>query len=172
MDILISSNLERQLSHIAGTEAVAEWMEQLKTCGRFEVGEEIRAKLAEEYAAGSCTAEDAADEISVCWQEKAYLMDTHTAVASRVLREYRKASGDNAPAVIVSTASPYKFCDAVLRALGESVEVPGTELLHKLEEKTGWKAPAPLSGLKNREIRFSEVIAKEQMISAVDRFLQ
>ena len=172
MDILISSNLERQLSHIAGTDAVAEWMEQLKTQGRFDVGEEVRARLAEEYAAGSCNAEDAADEIASLWKEQAYLMDTHTAVASRVLREYRKNTGDNTPAVIVSTASPYKFCDSVLRALGEEANAPGTELIHKLETKTGWAAPAQLSGLTSREIRFSSVTQKENMLQMVDSFLQ
>lgn len=172
MDILISSNLERQLSHLAGTEKVAQWMEELKSNGRFDVGDTVRGLLGEEYAAGCCNASDAAAEIALQWNDRSYLMDPHTAVASRVLREYRQRSGDNTTTVIVSTASPYKFCDSVLRALGEEVNVPGTELIHKLEEKTGWAAPAPLTGLKERTVRFSDVVAKDQMLNAVDHFLK
>ncbi len=45
-----------------------------------------------------------------------YLCDTHTAVAVGVYEQYLKETGDNTPAVIASTASPYKFPDSVLDA--------------------------------------------------------
>ena len=33
------------------------------------------------------------------------------------MEQYRKATGDKTVTVFVSTASPYKFCDHVLRAI-------------------------------------------------------
>lgn len=54
------------------------------------------------------------------WQEHRYLIDPHTAVAFDVLDQYRRDTGDTTPTVVVSTASPFKFCDSVLGALGVS----------------------------------------------------
>lgn len=48
------------------------------------------------------------EEIRRTWAENHYLMDTHTAVASAVLRAYQAQTGDTRQSVIVSTASPYK----------------------------------------------------------------
>ena len=94
-------------------------------------------------------------------------MDTHTAVASHVLAEYRTLSGDQKPAVVLSTASPYKFCDHVLRAIGAEAEGSGTQLIDTLSEFTGTQVPRPLAGLDKREVRFDRVVEKKEMPSAV-----
>ena len=105
------------------------------------------------------------------YQEENYLIDTHTGVAFRVLEHYRKEN-DAVPTVVLSTASPYKFCDSVLSALGKNVEnCPGAELINALHETTGVKAPEPLKDLDKREIRFTGVTEKENMINVVDQFL-
>ena len=52
--------------------------------------------------------------INKVYTENGYLMDTHTAVAYNKLAAYRKDTGCVTPAVVVSTASPYKFCNSVL----------------------------------------------------------
>ena len=125
MDILVSSNLERLLYFLSkDTERVAGWMKQLSDEGRYDVGPELRAAVRRDFEAGFCGDAETAEEIARVWRENGYLIDTHTAVASRVLREYRARSGDGTPAVVVSTASPYKFCDSVLRALGVETDAP------------------------------------------------
>jgi threonine synthase len=106
------------------------------------------------------------------YRDNGYLMDTHTAVAYSVLDEYRSLLIRKTPTVIVSTASPFKFCDSVLSALGHESDAPGTELIGELAKVTGLKAPAPLGGLAGREVRFTESTEKQDMLRVVDDFLK
>jgi len=172
MDILISSNLERLLCHLAGDEAVRGWMRALSETGRFEVDEKTLAALRADFGAGYCDDTATKEEIAHIYRERGYLMDTHTAVASRVLGELRQKEGESFPTVIVSTASPFKFCDSVLEALGEPTDAPGTALIDRLSERTGLPAPAPLAGLAQRSIRFDTCVEKDTMRVAVDEFLR
>lgn len=173
MDILISSNLERLLYACCGSDAqVAAYMRSLKETGRYEVSQDLREAIRADFAAGFCSDADTKAEIAGVWAEKGYLMDTHTAVGCRVLRNYRAASGDSTPAVVVSTASPYKFCDSVLSALGEDTGAPGTELIARLAQKTGVPAPAPLSGLAGKAVRFRGYVEKDAMRGVVTDFLR
>ena len=56
MDILISSNLERLLFHLAGEDdaRVRGWMSQLKQSGRYLVESDVKEKLLQQFAAGCC----------------------------------------------------------------------------------------------------------------------
>ena len=62
------------------------------------------------------------------------------------MRDYRARTGDKTPAVVVSTASPYKFCDSVLRALGVETDAPGTELIGRLGAGYGDDRPGAAGG--------------------------
>ena len=98
-------------------------------------------------------------------------MDTHTAVAYTVLQDYRAATADDTPAVVVSTASPFKFCDSVLNALGVSEQMQGTAILQQLTDATGKTAPKPLAALAGKQVRFTQVTEKEAMTDVVDALL-
>ena len=92
------------------------------------------------YAAGYVGEDGIRAEIRRVWQEEHYLMDTHTAVASAVLRQYVEKTGDTAPSVIVSTASPYKFGASVLEAIAGRDAVAGLDdfaCCRKLSQLTG-----------------------------------
>ncbi len=172
MDILVSSNLERLLYFLSkDSERVAGWMKQLSEEGRYDVGTGLKALIRRDFEAGYCDDEGTAEEIARVWREYGYLIDTHTAVASRVLGDYRARTGDRTPAIVVSTASPYKFCDSVLRALGEQTDAPGTELIGRLERVTGTTAPAPLSGLAGKKVRFDACVAPAEQKKVVEEFL-
>ncbi|MEI3140868.1 MAG: hypothetical protein V8S34_04510 [Lawsonibacter sp.] len=58
--------------------------------------------------------------IGTIYRSIGYLIDPHTAVAFSALAQYRAGDRDDTPSVVVSTASPFKFCDNVLGALGET----------------------------------------------------
>ena len=118
MDILVSSNLERLLYFLSkDSERVAGWMKQLSEEGRYDVGTGLKALIRRDFEAGYCDDAGTAEEIARVWREYGYLIDTHTAVASRVLGDYRARTGDRTPAIVVSTASPYKFaCDVYNRS--------------------------------------------------------
>jgi threonine synthase len=165
MDILVSSNLERMLFALSlgNDQAVAGYMKELSSTGRYEVSGEIKAKLRKFFASGFCDDLQTQKSIDRVWKEHKYLIDPHTAVAFDVLEQYRSKTGDETPTIVVSTASPFKFCDSVLGALGVSELAAGPDLLDQLTEVTGVYAPAPLSGLRNRAVRFDKTVNKEQM---------
>ena len=169
MDILISSNLERLLYTLSGDndEEVRGYMAQLAESGTYEVSEALKGKLFKSFAAGYCGDARTKEVIGAMWREKHYLIDPHTAVAFDVLDQYRKETGDSTPAVVVSTASPFKFCDSVLNAIGVTDLAQGTGLIDQLAETTGIAAPVPLAELKGREIRFNWSVTKEHMVDQV-----
>ena len=174
MDILISSNLERMLFEFTGRddEAVKGYMEALARDGRYEVSEPVKKLFARHFAAGCCDDAAAQAMIAQLWKQKNYLIDTHTAVAFHVLEQYRAETGDETPAVVVSTASPFKFCDSVLGALGVTDLAQGTGIIDQLSQVTGVPAPAPLSALAGKPVRFSQVTAKEDMAGRVLEMLR
>ena len=174
MDILISSNLERMLFEMTGGDdaAVRDYMGRLNTAGRYQVSDEVKEKLDGVFASGCCDDRETAQVIGEVWKEKGYLIDPHTAVAFGVLDKYRKGTGDNTPALVVSTASPFKFCSSVLPALGVPQLAQGTGILDQLTQVTGVEAPAPLAGLKDRKVRFQIVTEKEHMVDQVLEMLR
>ncbi|MBQ7460022.1 MAG: threonine synthase [Oscillospiraceae bacterium] len=173
MDILISSNLERLLSFLSGSgETVAEFMDELKSEGRYSVSPELMKKIGSVFSAGSLDDEASKAVIKRVFEEKDYLMDTHTAVAYGVMEKYREESGDKTKTVTLSTASPFKFTPAVLDALGESGDKPGPELISVLSEKTGKPAPRPLAELAGKKARFTASIKKDGLFDEVRDFLK
>lgn len=165
MDILISSNLERLLYLTARRDAeqCAGWMRQLNTTGKYAVPPEVLRLLQTEFASGSCDDVQCAQAIQKAWTQDGYLSDTHTAVALHVLDEYRKKTGDTTRSVVVSTASPYKFADSVLHAIGEPAAADEFAALEALEAATGVPCPAPLQGLRGKPVRFTETCAPARM---------
>ena len=174
MDILVSSNLERLIFALSGEDdgQTAAYMRDLNEVGRYTVTTKIKAAMDELFWADFCDDKRTREVIDTVYKKQGYLMDTHTAVAYDVLEKYRAATGDETVAVVVSTASPYKFADSVLEALGESAHMPGLEQIDRLAEVTGTKAPTPLTGLRGKRRRFSGVVEPKDMIQAVRAFLR
>ncbi len=174
MDILVSSNLERLLFDLsAGDDAfVRSCMQQLAETGRYSVTEELRAQLDANFWAEYCDDDRTKRTIAAAFRDHDYLMDTHTAVALDVLNAYRDATGDARPAVVVSTASAYKFCGSVLEALGDDASAAGLDQIDRLEEATATKAPKPLLALRSKMPRFSGSIEKGEMRAWVQENLR
>ena len=173
MDILISSNLERLLYLLSGSdEEVRGYMQALAETGRYTVSERVFRAVQTEFSCGFCTDAQGAQTIGKTFREKNYLLDTHTAVACTVLEGYRAETGDGTLTVVESTASPFKFCASVLDALGVTEHQPGTKVLGQLTAVTGREAPLPLASLAGKTPRFGEVADKTAMQSVVTEFLQ
>ena len=174
MDILISSNLERLLFDLSGENdaEVRGYMEALSQTGRYEVSDAIKAALKEQYWGGFCDEAGTSVAIAKYYKDYGYLIDTHTAVAANVMEQYRAASGDKTATVFVSTASPYKFCDSVLTAIGDKPAGDGVELLDQLHDKTGVAVPRRLAALKGKARRFDLTCEKPGMDAVVLDFLK
>ena len=172
MDILISSNLERLLYLLSGSdEAVRGYMRQLSETGRYAVTPELHEKIQESFACGCCDEASTAETIGRVFKERSYLIDTHTAVAWNVLEQYRRESGSRSMSVVVSTASAFKFCASVLTALGVEKQAEGTQILRQLSETAGCPVPKPLAGLDGKKIRFTKAVQKTEMADAVMELL-
>ena len=173
LDILISSNLERMLFALTQDAGeVKDYMTQLGDSGMYQVSEVVKQKLQEVFKGYCCDDKETEKVVGEIYQKYQYLIDPHTAVAFSALDQYRKETGDKTPCVVVSTASPFKFCDSVLRALGEQEIAEGLDVLDQLSNRTGILAPAPLAGLRNKEIRFTRSVEKEDMVQAVFAMLE
>ncbi|MBE6858697.1 MAG: threonine synthase [Ruminococcus sp.] len=165
MDILISSNLERLLYLMTdGNDAlIREWFGKLASEGRYEVSDDVKAKLREEFCAGFCDDEQTKSAISAVYEKYSYTCDTHTAVAVKVYNDYKEATGDTTKTVIASTASPYKFSAAVLEAIeGAKSDIEEYDMVEKLAELSKLPVPEALAGLRTKPERFSDVIEKSE----------
>ena len=161
MDILVSSNLERLLYHVTGSDTeVAALMKSLAETGSYTVRPETLRTIQESFACGWSSEEQVAGEIRARCEQDGYLCDTHTAVAFHVAAQHKR---DGVPMVVLSTASPFKFPRSVLEALGQTAPVNDFEAMQQLEEITGRTAPASLSALRRKAERFNTVIDPEQI---------
>ncbi len=166
MDILVSSNLERLLYVMSGgdTRFVAGLMEQLEKTGSYRIPDEMLEALHREFWADCCDDRQAQKIIAQVWQEQHYLCDPHTATALSAAYTYRSQTGDSAPMVVLSTASPYKFPAAVLQALGHPLTGDEFRQMEELAEKTGCPIPENLANLQGKAERHTGVIETAQML--------
>ena len=165
MDILISSNLERLLYLLCGENdaQIREWFGALAQTGRYEVSEDVKKALFDEFYAGCCNDEQTKATIHEIYEKYSYTCDTHTAVAVKVYNDYKAATGDATKTVIASTASPYKFSAAVLEALeGKASDIDEYAKVDRIAELSDIPVPAALADLKNKPERFSDVIDKAE----------
>ncbi|MBQ6266942.1 MAG: threonine synthase [Clostridia bacterium] len=168
MDILISSNLERLLYAVSGSEKVKGWMQALSETGRYQIDDAAFAEISALFSAGCCNDDETKATIARLFKDKGYLCDTHTAVAVKVYEDYRARTGDATPTVIASTASPFKFSAAVLEAVGGSDDaLDEFGMVERLAAVTGKPCPAPLAGLRDKAVRFDGCCEKEGMEQVV-----
>lgn len=173
MDILISSNLERLIYKIAGEDAGknAELMKQLQTEGKYEITEEMRGKL-KDFTGGFASEAEVAGEIHTVYEKTGYVLDTHTAVASHVYRNYRKNTGDNRKAVIASTASPYKFTRSVMNAIDQKYDSMGDfELVDELSRISNTRVPNAIEEIRTAPVLHDTVVEADGMKDIVKKFL-
>lgn len=171
MDILISSNLERLLFLLSSMDDVKvnAWMKELKESGKYRVGDEVLSKIKAVFEAGCCNDEKTKATIAEVFEEKKYLCDTHTAVAVAVYEDYIAQSGDSTPAVIASTANPFKFSASVLDAVrpGMTEGMNEFDMVLGLHVETGADCPPQLANLKDKTPRFTGCCKKEDMEKVV-----
>ena len=166
MDILVSSNLERLLYLLSGDTALVQGlMEQLKQEGHYTVPPALLGQIQADFYPGCCGDAQAAEAIGRVYADTHYLMDPHTAAGWVVAENYRKQTGDDRPMVVLSTASPYKFPEAVLSAIGGDVSGSEFDQMERLQAITGVPIPRNLAGLRQKPERHLTVIGKEQMMT-------
>lgn len=173
MDILISSNLERLIYRIAGNDPLKnkELMLALSGNGKYTISDDMKDKLKDFYG-GYATEKETEDTIRRVYKSDNYIMDTHTAVAAQVYDKYVTETGDKTPAVIASTASPYKFTRSVMKAIDEAYDKESDfQLVDELNRLSGVSIPKAIDDIRTAPIRHDTVCEKDEMQDEVKKFL-
>lgn len=174
MDILISSNLERLIYKAAGNDhkKCKELMESLSKTGRYEITSDMKNNM-KDFCGGYAGEEATKSAIKQVYDKTGYILDTHTAVATSVYYDYKEATKDNTPTVIVSTASPYKFVRSVMSAIDEEKysSMEEFELIDKLEGLSKVKIPNAIEEIRTAPIIHNYVCEKDEMQKAVENML-
>jgi threonine synthase len=123
MDIQVASNFERALFEAADRDAdwLAAAMQDFAREKRLALPQEVLARLRSRYSAFA--KDDAATiaAIQSVHSQTGRIIDPHTAVGVAAARDLKDGPG---PVVVLSTAHPAKFPDAVARAIGAPPPVP------------------------------------------------
>lgn len=166
MDILISSNLERQLFELAGRDsaAVGKWMAELSQTRRFAIQGPVLERMQQLYRAECVENTRCLQVIGETFETAGFLPDPHTAVALECARRLRTQR----PVLVASTAHWAKFGADVwrgLHGLDAASELPqdvaglnGLELLDVIARETGSPVPEPISALRGAARRFYGVV--------------
>lgn len=183
MDILVSSNLERQLFELTGRDgrAISRWMKDLNEKKSFRIDEDTFKRVRATFSADSVDNEACLATVKSVLEQYDYLIDPHTAVAYAAAQNLR---GEN-PVLIASTAHWAKFGGSVYRALhglgphdalsDDVAALSGCQLNSLIAKESGqFFIPAGLANLDTAEVRFNEVIDNnvEAVEAAATRFAE
>ncbi|MDY4010384.1 MAG: threonine synthase [Fusobacterium gastrosuis] len=147
MDILISSNLERLLFILSDYDDVkiAKYMESLAKTGKYVIDRDLLTEIQKTFEAYYCSEEECRATIRDVFNEDKRLIDTHTAVAYTASKKIRNGNKN----IILSTASPYKFCNNVLSSLKGYRKKNEFDAMRELENLSGEQAPKNLKEIEN-----------------------
>ncbi|KAJ3532615.1 hypothetical protein NM688_g7395 [Phlebia brevispora] len=132
LGILVSSNFERLLWYLAyegleekdaetrrgACETLAGWMLKVKNDGKVQVPAEVLELARRDFVAERISDEQTLDTIRAYFKaEPSYVADPHTAVGLAAARIVAASNPPSTVQVVLSTAHPAKFSEAVTRAL-------------------------------------------------------
>jgi threonine synthase len=148
MDIQISSNFERLLFDLydRNGKALAEAMAEFRRSGTLKVGANALADVRALFDAGRLDDEGTLAAIADCRRRFGETIDPHTAVGYAVAQQHRRDA--KVPMVVLATAHPAKFPDAVAKATGERPRLPARlgDLMDRAERVDG--LPNDVAALK------------------------
>jgi threonine synthase len=122
MDIQVSSNFERlvYLANSKNPDAVVRAMQGLKQSGSFTLENAALQSIRHEFDSGRAGEAETAATMQHWLRATGELLDPHTAVGLHVATQHQAES----PMVVLATAHPAKFPDAVARATGINPALP------------------------------------------------
>ena len=124
MDIQISSNFERLLFDLCGSDgtAVDLSMSQLRARGEFQVSPLQLASARQLFTASRVDDAVTLQTIAEVYEETGYLLDPHSAVGIAAARQLSHELPD--PVICLGCAHPAKFPGTIRRATGVTPELP------------------------------------------------
>lgn len=165
MDILISSNLERFIYELVENNADknSDLMSELKTKGVYVLSKEQCKKLSA-FEKGYADEKNTSQFIKEMYEKYNYIIDPHTAVAGYVYKKYKENTSDNTKAVIVSTASPYKFAPSVMASIDNKyIGKDVFELIEELRKLSNIEKPRAILEIEDAKIMHNKSCKKEEL---------
>ena len=126
-----------------------------------------------DFSAGYATETEVQDIIKEVYSKTGYVIDTHTAVAAKVAKEYKAASDDKCKTVIASTASPYKFARSVMTSIDEKYDaLEEFDLIDELSKVSMVDIPNAIEEIRNAEILHTRECDADKMKETVREILK
>ena len=135
MDIQIASNFERLIFDINNEDDVqtSEDMTNIKEIGNYVLDSKKLNKINENFLSVRMDEKETLEIISSVYKQFNVVLDPHTAIGYGAFDKHN-LSGNN---IVLGTAHPSKFPDAILRAIKTKVNLP-SELTFILDEKESY----------------------------------
>lgn len=138
MDIQISSNFERLLFDLMNRDGarVAKTLDTFRDTGTFTLEKGAFEKAAALFSGARFDDDETTATIKKVFEESGLLLDPHSAVGVAAARKRRTDTAK--PMVVLATAHPAKFPDAVLAATGQHPALPPhmADLFNREEKMT------------------------------------
>ncbi len=153
MDILVSSNLERLIYHAENSdcEKVAEYMSRLSRDGVYKISDAAFDAVRRDFVGYCCDDSMTLGVMKDVFESRGYLPDPHTAVGFAALKNAKYAS-DSKARVVLATASPFKFAESALKALGIAPTENVFDMIDALSEAAKIAPPDAIGKLRKAEI--------------------
>jgi len=173
MDILLSSNFERFLYYVLGEDdsRISSLMTSLNTTGELSISKEELESINKNFYGEFADDDLTVSAIKNVFDSYGYLMDPHTAVGFAVYDKYVAETNDTTHSVIMSTAHPFKFPEPVAKALNVDNSKDPYSILDEVSTIANISFPEKLSEVRKSEIRFSDVIEKEEIGNYIKKYI-
>ena len=121
MDIQVASNFERLLFDIYNNDSkkVLEIMNNIKN-NKFNLDQNSLKKIQNDFISASLDEKEILETIKNLYNNNGIVIDPHTAIGVGAVKKYNKKNY-----VVLATAHPCKFPNAILKAIGKKEELPG-----------------------------------------------
>ena len=167
MDILKSSNIERILFDLFGTERTKTLMEQLDQDKYYQLTESETARLQAIFSADYCSDQEGSEYIKQAFHD-GYLMDPHTATC---FKAYDTCRDKPLKTIIYSTAEWTKFSPTIAQALTGEVDAHDIDALKSIAKTANIAIPEQISKVFKLPVVQGSVIDKENIEQEILSFL-
>ncbi len=168
MDILKSSNVERILYDLFGSDRTKALMDDLESKNVYELTADELATLRECFDADFCTGDEGKKYIKDTFQNDGYLMDPHTATC---FKAFETCSNPAIKTIVYSTAEWTKFSPVIANALTGEVDAEDSVALESISKTAQLEIPAMIKGLFSKKIVQDTIIEKENIEKEILKFL-
>lgn len=167
MDILKSSNIERILFDLFGSDRTKELMHKLDEDKHYTLNKDELSSLQAIFIADFCNDDEGKKYIKDAFS-KGYLMDPHTATC---FKAYDTCREEALKTIVYSTAEWTKFSPVIANALTGEVDAHDLEALKSIAHEADIEIPKVISDLFDKEITQGTIIDKENIEAEILSFL-